>query len=211
MLNITPSINIKKNIGILFTTGAVLLGGTAAASSNQLERIPAADNFTTVAHIPPSGTSSKKVLLGAPDPYVTIEGELKTATIVVDLSQNTLYKYDEFGNAEAAYLVASGKKSTPTSTGVRVVTHVETYPYRTAPRKAKRRRSPRDYGPKIICLETVNPKTGERGITGEFIHGNNNPSSIGKYASHGCIRMDNEVIKELAAQVKKGDIVLIQK
>ena len=60
-----------------------------------------------------------------------------------------------------------------------------------------------------FCLETVDPKTGKRGITGEFIHGNNNAASLGKYVSQGCIRMDNEVIKKLANEVKRGDFVLV--
>ncbi len=47
--------------------------------------------------------------------------------------------------------------------------------------------------------------------TGQFIHGNNDISSLGKYASLGCIRMDNEVIKKLAKEVKRGDIVVIRK
>lgn len=161
--------------------------------------------------IPASGTSNIHKLIGAPSSEVTIAGVKHNAVIVVDLSKNVLYKYDKNGHPEAAYLVASGKKSTPTHTGVRVVTHTETYPYKTAPAKSKRRRAPRDYGPKIICLNKVDTKTGEQSPTGEFIHGNNNPSSIGKYASHGCIRMDNEVIKQLAKQVKKGDLVLIKK
>ena len=59
-------------------------------------------------------------------------------------------------------------------------------------------------------LNKVDTKTGEQSPTGEFIHGNNNPSSIGRYASHGCIRMDNEVIKKLAAETEKGTYVLIK-
>lgn len=160
--------------------------------------------------IPASGTSDKNKLVGAPSADVTIAGVKHKAAIVVDLSKNVLYKYDSDGNPQTAYLVASGKKSTPTHTGVRIVTHTETYPYKTAPAKSKRRRAPRDYGPKIICLNKVDVKTGEQSPTGEFIHGNNNPNSIGKYASHGCIRMDNEVIKQLSQQVKRGDIVIIK-
>ncbi|MCM1003883.1 MAG: L,D-transpeptidase [Candidatus Gastranaerophilales bacterium] len=157
-----------------------------------------------------SGSSSFNALAGAPSPKVKIEGVERNAVIVVDLTKNVLYKYDEKGVPEKAYLVASGKKSTPTHTGVRIVTHTETYPYRTAPKASKRRRAPRDYGPKIICLNKLDPKTGEQSPTGEFIHGNNNPASIGKYASHGCIRMDNEVIKQLSQEVKRGDIVIIK-
>lgn len=169
------------------------------------------DVFEKVSEISPQGSTGKTILLNAPSPDIEIMGVMRTAAIVVDLSKNILYKYDEFGNAQKAYLVASGKKSSPTDEGIRVVTHIEKYPYRSAPPSTKRRKKPWDYGPRIICLETIDPQTGVKGKTGEFIHGNNNPNSLGKYASLGCIRMDNEVIKELSTQVKKGDIVILKR
>lgn len=169
--------------------------------TNQAERLS----------VPAKGTTSREILAKAPSPDVTIQGIKKKAVIVVDLSENILYKYDKNGKPEKAYLIASGKKSTPTSIGVRVVSHVESYPYRGAPAGSKRRRSPGAYGPRIIILENLNPKDGTKSPTGEFIHGNNNASSIGKYASNGCMRMDNDVIRELSNQVKRDDIVLIQK
>lgn len=169
------------------------------------------DVFEKVSEISPQGSTGKTILLNAPSPDIEIMGVMRTAAIVVDLSKNILYKYDEFGNAQKAYLVASGKKSSPTDEGIRVVTHIEKYPYRSAPPSTKRRKKPWDYGPRIICLETIDPQTGVKGKNGEFIHGNNNPNSLGKYASLGCIRMDNEVIKELSTQVKKGDIVILKR
>lgn len=161
--------------------------------------------------IPPKGTDSELILANAPSPDIVIANENKKASIVIDLSKNVLYKYDDSGTPMRAYLVASGKKSTPTHPGVRIVTHIETYPYRYAPRASKRRQNPGAYGPKIICLNKIDSKTAEQSPTGEFIHGNNKASSIGQYASKGCIRMDNEVIKELSQQVRRGDIVIIQK
>lgn len=160
---------------------------------------------------PPKGSSANTILTKAPSPFVTIAGEKKNAVIVVDLSRNVLYKYNKEGNPEIAYRIASGKKRTPTDPGVRIVTHVEKYPYSSAPTHTKRRRNPRAYGPNTICLNKINTKTGEQSPTGEFIHGNCDASSIGKYASLGCMRMDNEVIKVLSAQVKRGDIVIINK
>lgn len=41
------------------------------------------------------------------------------------------------------------------------------------------------------------------------IHGTNDPSSIGKAVSHGCIRMYNRDVEELAAIVPNGTAVLI--
>lgn len=41
------------------------------------------------------------------------------------------------------------------------------------------------------------------------IHGTNNPGSIGGYVSHGCIRMHNHHVMELAAMVAVGTPVYI--
>ncbi len=204
----TPIISsIRRNIGMFIATGAVaVLPLSMKAQSKTLPN----DTFTYTQTATPKGTAAKTILLSAPSPKVTIAGQNRLATFVIDLAQNVLYHYDEKGQVQMAYLVASGKKTTPTSTGVRMVTHVESYPYKSAPAYTKRRKRPWDYGPRIICLETVDPKTGAKGVTGEFIHGNNNVASLGKYASKGCIRMDNEVIKRLAKEVKRGAIVVIK-
>lgn len=46
--------------------------------------------------------------------------------------------------------------------------------------------------------------------TGYGIHGTNDPSSIGKAVSHGCIRMYNKDVLELANTVPNGTKVFIQ-
>ncbi|MDD4159622.1 MAG: L,D-transpeptidase [Synergistaceae bacterium] len=44
------------------------------------------------------------------------------------------------------------------------------------------------------------------------IHGTNNPSSIGKWATHGCIRLRNRDIEDLAKDVKpKMKLVIVEK
>ncbi|WP_088072456.1 L,D-transpeptidase [Gottfriedia luciferensis] len=43
------------------------------------------------------------------------------------------------------------------------------------------------------------------------IHGTDNPSSIGHYVSHGCIRMYNHDVLELSSMVSIGTGVLIRK
>ncbi len=160
--------------------------------------------------VSPAGSSDSLALINAPDPKVKIKGVTQTAKIVVDISKNILYKYNDFGQAEKAYLVASGKTKTPTKKGISIVSHIETFPYKNAPRYTKRRRNPYPYGPRIIILDKLNPETGERLNSGQWIHGNNKASSIGTYASQGCVRMDNEVIKELVKQVQRGDIIIFK-
>ena len=170
-------------------------------------------NDSFVRSITPKGTTDPLILINAPKPDVIIAGEKKKAGIVVDISTNVLYTYDSEGNPTKAYLVASGAKESPTEKGIRIVTHTETYPYKKA-YGTKRKRNPKDYGPFVIVLEKINPKTGERSKTGEFIHGcrsyketfETNPE---RYVSHGCVRMDNGAITEVK-EVKSGTIVIIK-
>lgn len=153
-------------------------------------------------------------LLNAPNPEITINGKKLNATIVVDTKTNKLYRYDKDGNIQDGYHVATGKigrnGKSITTKGIRYVDHKETYPYSTAD-GTKRKKNPSAYGPKLLYLTVIDPKTGENlGSTGEFIHGNNKPSSIGTHDSKGCIRMDNEVIKKIVKEVPVGSYVLIK-
>ncbi len=161
--------------------------------------------------IPPEGTSAEVILSNSPNPHLCYLGEDRTAKFVVSLSNNVLYYYDNTGKPVKAYSVATGKPSTPTYPGVRMVSHVETYPYSSAPRSTKRRRNPKSYGSHIIILDKVDVNTGEKSMTGQFIHGNNDSTSIGKCVSKGCIRMSNKVIDFLSTVVKRGDLVIIKK
>ena len=189
--------------------GTLLVGtfGNIAQANAQITKDKEFDTFVKTAPTP-EGISVDELAKEAPSAAIKVNGENKFAKFVVDLSENVLYTYNN-GKPENVYLIASGKKSTPTTPGVRIVSHTETFPYRTAPRHTKRRRNPRAYGPNAIILDILDTKTGERSRTGEFIHGNNDSTSIGKYASKGCMRMNNEVIKELAKNAKRGDIVII--
>ena len=136
-------------------------------------------------------------LAHAPSPVVTIAGKKQSVGIVVDVTKNKLFRYDENGKSI-------------TGTGIRRVHHIEEFPYKCAP-GSKRSRNPKAYGPNILYLTIIDPKTGaEKPSNGEFIHGNNDALSIGKHASHGCMRMDNKVIKKFAKEVKKGTLVLIK-
>ncbi len=203
-MKIFPIIRNTLLAGI--TAGTLVVSAPRIKADNSIE----GDKIELQHKVKPSGSFDEHILQNAPSPKLNYKGTEKIAKFVVDVTHNILYHYDDFGEAVGAYSVATGKPSTPTHTGYRMVTHVETYPYKSAPLSSKRRKTPKSYGPKIICLEKVDLKTGEKGITGEFIHGNNDVSSIGKKASHGCIRMDNDVIKYLSSIAKRGDFVIIK-
>ena len=97
---------------------------------------------------PPKGSAADSILAFAPDPWVTVQGQQKVLTFAVDVTNNILYHYDKDGNPIMGYRIASGKldPENQTDEGLRVVSHVETYPYKTAPPHTKRSQNPSDYG-----------------------------------------------------------------
>jgi lipoprotein-anchoring transpeptidase ErfK/SrfK len=201
----------RANAQLEITETTVSANGSVSSKTSY----PATDVFVRQnGGIPPQGTSDDAVLANAPSPNVVVQGKMKRAKIVVDLSTNVLYHYGDSGEPLTAYLIASGRRTgkepTPTHKGLRVVSHKETYPYRNAPSYTKRYKNPKDYGPMIILLRKLDAQTGETSDIGEFIHGNGDASLLGRYVSHGCMRMDNDVIKYLAPKMKPGDIVLIK-
>lgn len=95
--------------------------------------------------------------------------------------------------------VAVGAEETPSPTGTYEV--------------AKRLEQPTYYRPGHVVSPGENNPLGPRWIglnlKGYGIHGTNAPGSVGKAASHGCIRLRNRDIVQLFAMVEIGDTVEI--
>ncbi len=103
----------------------------------------------------------------------------------------------EDGRVVRVYPIAVGKSSTPSPSGS----------FHIASRVLK----PTWYQPgKVVAAGPANP-LGTRwmglGYKGYGIHGTNRPRSIGKAASHGCIRMRNQDVEELFELLEVGDAV----
>ena len=75
----------------------------------------------------------------------------------------------------------------------------------------KRLENPTYYKPGVVIGPGTNNPLGPRwiglNVKGFGIHGTNQPNSIGKSASHGCIRLRNSDIQDLFARVQVGDRV----
>jgi len=76
---------------------------------------------------------------------------------------------------------------------------------------AQRLENPGYYHAGVVVAPGANNPLGPRwiglNIKGFGIHGTNRPNSIGKNASHGCIRLRNRDIQDLFARVQVGDRV----
>jgi len=109
------------------------------------------------------------------------------AEIVIDTDQKMLTYY-EASQAKAEFPVAIGKSSTPTPIGEWKVT-------------GKSSGWGGGFGTRWLGLNVP------WGIYG--IHGTNKPWSIGRQASHGCIRMNNRDVEQLFGMVRVGTPVRI--
>lgn len=116
--------------------------------------------------------------------------------IVVSLEDRKLALLEN-GQVEKVYPVAVGKPTTPSPVGT----------FRIERRAA----NPTYHHDGKTVLPGPNNPVGTRwmglSIRGYGIHGTNEPKSIGKAASHGCIRMAKKDLEELYTLVEVGDTV----
>jgi L,D-transpeptidase ErfK/SrfK len=121
------------------------------------------------------------------------ERQSRQRRIVVSIPDHKLVLF-EGDRALRIYDVAVGKPSTPTPEGeFRIINHIP---------------NPTYYGSSVVIPPGQNNPLGTRwmGLSapGYGIHGTNVPSSIGKAASHGCIRMRQSDLEELFSMVNVG-------
>jgi len=103
----------------------------------------------------------------------------------------------EDGRVVRIYPVAVGKAATPSPAGSFTVADRVQHPTWYRPGRAVPPGRNNPLGPRWIGLSR----------RGYGIHGTNRPSSIGRSASHGCIRMRNVDVEQLFALVEIGDPV----
>jgi hypothetical protein len=122
-------------------------------------------------------------------------------TLEADLSQRVLYVHRD-GDVVAKYGIAVGSSEYPTPPGEYAVRTIIWNPAWVPPdREWARGKKPREPG---------DPKNPMQGVKIYFkapmyyIHGTNNPGSIGDAASHGCIRMTREDAEELALMLQES-------
>ncbi|MGM1050038.1 MAG: L,D-transpeptidase [Bacillota bacterium] len=126
--------------------------------------------------------------------------------IVIDKSSNKMIYYEK-GKAIKTFSVATGKKPSYTPEGLfKIHEKTKNRPYYKERIKGGDPKNP--LGDRWLG---INVKINGRTSYAYAIHGNNNPSSIGKYISEGCIRMHNKEVRWLFDKVKMNTPVLIQK
>lgn len=139
---------------------------------------------------------------------VPLRSDFRVGTIVVQTSARRLYLITGRGEA-LRYTVAVGRRGKQWQ-GRATVASKRIRPAWSPPAEIKRD-NPRL--PDVIPGGAPNNPMGAAALVlsvGQYaIHGTNNPRSIGRFASYGCIRMHNADIMDLYARVRVGTQVVV--
>lgn len=122
--------------------------------------------------------------------------------VIINKKTNELAYFDK-GSIQLQTKVATGKTDELTPEGVfKLVVKAKNPVYRKLNIPGNDPRNP--LGSRWLGFNA-------RGTDGRIygIHGTNNPDSIGKYISEGCIRMDKEPLEFLYEKIKIGTIIII--
>ena len=162
-----------------------------AMKANGLSRWAVAVSATVVLGVEAMGQAAS-----TPAATTPAEAAQVKRTIVVSLEDRKLALVED-GQVKRVYTVAVGKASTPSPVGTFAI--------------QRRVKNPvYQHEGRVIQPGPGNP-VGTRwmglSVKGYGIHGTNEPKSIGKAASHGCIRMARKDLEEMYEMVHVRDLV----
>jgi lipoprotein-anchoring transpeptidase ErfK/SrfK len=164
----------------------------------------------TVASLPPEDqpeTGKAELPAQFKRQLVTFQSPEPAGTLVIDTANTYLYLV--LGNGQAMrYGIGVGREGF-TWAGAERVSKMSEWPDWHPPAEMIERQP---YLPRFMAGGEGNP-LGARalylGKTLYRIHGTNQPSTIGKYVSSGCIRLTNEDIEDLYSRVQVGTRVVV--
>ncbi len=172
--------------------------------------IAAASRPSTVATLPPEEQPDPDKAELAPQfrrQVVNFQSSEPPGTIVIDTANTFLFLV--LGNGQAMrYGIGVGREGF-TWAGAERVSRMKEWPDWYPPSEMIERQP---YLPRMMAGGETNP-LGARalylGKTLYRIHGTNQPSTIGKYVSSGCIRLTNDDIADLYSRVQVGTRVVV--
>jgi L,D-transpeptidase ErfK/SrfK len=185
----------------------------------QVHTVKAGETLLDIARHYGMGFSELKAYHSEMDPWLLEEGsqlqvpslwivpESKHRAIVVNVPEMRLYRFHAKKGTVSTYPVTVGEEETQTPLGIFRVVDREVDPEWNIPNKLQYK-----YKKKIIPAGDDNP-IGKYwlglSVRGYGIHGTDNPWSVGRILSNGCIRLYPEDIEKLFPDVAKGTVVEI--
>ncbi|GAA4178494.1 L,D-transpeptidase [Shinella granuli] len=213
-----------KTLAIAFIAGLLSTAGAAVAADKAVDPVEVA-SLSSSAHktgwlqVLSGGTpvkSEKKIAAVSRAPIarelVAFNEKVAPGTIIVDNSERRLYHVLGSGLA-MKYAVSVGREGF-LWTGTEKVTRKSEWPTWTPPEDMRAREAKKGKILPVSMKGGLENPLGSRAIylgsTIYRIHGTNQPSSLGKAQSSGCIRMANEDVEHLYAQVTTGVTVIVR-
>jgi lipoprotein-anchoring transpeptidase ErfK/SrfK len=196
----------------LVFAGAVLLASSlaSAASAQSLGYAPREQSAFPQGYVTndPAAESEDSVL---PErlrrQVVNFDTREAPGTIIIDTGNTVLYLVLGGGRA-MRYGVGVGRQGF-TWAGIQTITNKKEWPDWTPPPEMIARQP---YLPRFVAGGPGNP-LGARAMylgSSEYrIHGTNDPTTIGKFVSSGCIRLTNEDVSDLFSRVDVGTKVVV--
>ncbi|MBT2648883.1 L,D-transpeptidase family protein [Bacillus sp. ISL-34] len=134
--------------------------------------------------------------------FSNTSGAAARQLIIINKANNQLAYYEN-DKLVRVFIVATGKKAAYTPEGkFKVVTKIVNRPYYKGNIRGGDPKNP--LGKRWLGINARNTPGNTYAI-----HGNNDPTTIGKYISAGCIRMYNNDVQWLYDRVKMNTVVLI--
>jgi len=141
------------------------------------------------------------------------QGLTGSENIVLNLAEFRLYHYIPEKNIVRAYAVGIGKEGWQTPTSDARVTGVVEDPSWTPPESIRQEQAARGITLPTVIAPGPNNPLGKYAvglnIPGYLFHGSNKAMGVGMRVSHGCIRLYEKDIEELAFSVRPGLAVKI--
>lgn len=196
----------------LFSTAAFAAGQTASYDVASLQSATAKTSLLQA--LTESKAKPKNDISRAPIPreLVAFAEEVAPGTIIVDNSERRLYHVLGDGTA-MKYAISVGRKGF-IWTGTNTVSRKAEWPTWNPPAEMRAREAKKGHILPVTMKGGINNPLGARamylGSTIYRIHGTNQPSSLGKAMSSGCIRMANEDVEHLYANVTIGTKVIVR-
>jgi lipoprotein-anchoring transpeptidase ErfK/SrfK len=209
-------LHVAKPFGRAATAGMMLLALESVALADPLAFAGPNPHQASIFNrvLRDQGTSANKdtrdfpgTAIGQNRQLVSYSTDEAAGTIIIDTPKTYLY-YILGGGKAVRYGIGVGREGF-TWSGVQVVTRKAEWPDWSPPAEMLNRQP---YLPRVMAGGPGNP-LGARamylGDTAYRIHGTNQPGTIGKHVSSGCIRMLNEDVIDLYARVNVGTKVIV--
>lgn len=199
---VAPAVNGEEAIDTPQSLGVHTAAEPIAGPATSTDLAPAGgrQRVSPVLASPSPSTARPSPLVFYPlSRYLTLPQASDACEIIINLPAFQLQVYRK-GQPMRSYPIAVGKEVTPTALGTTHIINKVADPTYYPPDWGKRGLKPIPPGPR----NPVGTRWLGLAIKGYGIHGTNDPSSIGRAESAGCIRMLNTDVEELSDLVRVG-------